>query len=101
MVVGAAGVWLGYPIADPIVGLLIAAAILVIVWQSGKLVFTRLLDSVEPDVIEEIPGFGKTTLLAQWRAAEEDDRTFAWVTLDVGDKDPVELPSYKGKGASR
>jgi LuxR family maltose regulon positive regulatory protein len=46
-------------------------------------------------------GFGKTTLLAQWRAAEEDDRPFAWVTLDVGDKDPVELPSYKGKGASR
>lgn len=54
VLVGAAGVWLGYPIADPIVGLLIAAAILVIVWQSGKLVFTRLLDGVEPDVIEEI-----------------------------------------------
>jgi cation diffusion facilitator family transporter len=54
VVVGAAGVWLGYPVADPIVGLLIAAAILVIVWQSGKMVFTRLLDGVEPDVIEEI-----------------------------------------------
>jgi len=35
---GAVGVWLGYPLADPIVGLLIAAAILVIVWQSGKAV---------------------------------------------------------------
>jgi cation diffusion facilitator family transporter len=54
VVVGAAGVWLGYPIADPIVGLLIAAAILGIVWQSGKMVFTRLLDGVEPGVIEEI-----------------------------------------------
>jgi cation diffusion facilitator family transporter len=54
VVVGAAGVWLGYPAADPIVGLLIAAAILVIVWQSGKMVFTRLLDGVEPGVIEEI-----------------------------------------------
>jgi len=51
---GATGVWLGYPLADPIVGLLIAAAILVIVWQSGKAVFTRLLDGVEPEVIEEI-----------------------------------------------
>jgi divalent metal cation (Fe/Co/Zn/Cd) transporter len=40
--------------ADPIVGLLIAAAILVIVWQSGKMVFTRLLDGVEPGIIEEI-----------------------------------------------
>src|SRR5215208_4130326 len=51
---GAIGVWLGYPIADPIVGLLIAAAILVIVWQSGKAVFTRLLDGVDPEVLEEI-----------------------------------------------
>ncbi len=51
---GAVGVWLGYPLADPIVGLLIAAAILVIVWQSGKAVFTRLLDGVEPEVVGEI-----------------------------------------------
>jgi cation diffusion facilitator family transporter len=47
-------VWLGFPLADPIVGLIIAAAILVIVWQSGKTVFTRLLDGVDPQVIEEI-----------------------------------------------
>jgi cation diffusion facilitator family transporter len=51
---GAIGVWLGYPLADPIAGLLIAAAILVIVWQSGKAVFTRMLDGVEPEVVEEI-----------------------------------------------
>src|SRR5215210_2709873 len=51
---GAIGVWFGYPIADPIVGLLITAAILLIVWQSGKAVFTRLLDGVDPEVIEEI-----------------------------------------------
>src|SRR5215204_7679652 len=51
---GAVGVWLGYPLADPIVGLLIAAAILVIVWHSGKAVFTCLLDGVEPEAIEEI-----------------------------------------------
>ncbi|MBA3491613.1 MAG: cation transporter [Rubrobacteraceae bacterium] len=54
VLVGAVGVWLGYPLADPIVGLLIATAILVIVWQSGKAVFTRLLDGVEPEAIEEI-----------------------------------------------
>ena len=54
VVVGSAGVWLGYPLADPIVGLIIAAAILVIVWQSGKTVFTRLLDGVDPKVLEEI-----------------------------------------------
>ena len=54
VLLGAVGVWLGYPLADPIVGLLIAAAILLIVWQSGKAVFTRLLDGVEPEAIEEI-----------------------------------------------
>ena len=54
VLVGAIGVWLGYPIADPIVGLLITAAIMVIVWQSGKVVFTRLLDGVDPEVIDEI-----------------------------------------------
>lgn len=54
VLIGAVGLWLGYPLADPIVGLLIAAAILVIVWQSGKAVFTRLLDGVDPSVIDEI-----------------------------------------------
>src|SRR5215203_5755573 len=54
VLLGALGVWLGYPLADPIVGLLIAGAILVIVWQSGKMVFTRLLDGVDPSLIGEI-----------------------------------------------
>jgi len=51
---GAAGVWLGYPLADPVVGLLITAIILRIVWESGKSVFTRLLDGVNPEVLDEI-----------------------------------------------
>jgi cation diffusion facilitator family transporter len=54
VLLGAVGVWLGYPLADPIVGLLITLAILGIVWQSGKTVFTRLLDGVDSEVIEEI-----------------------------------------------
>jgi cation diffusion facilitator family transporter len=51
---GAVGVWLGYPLADPIVGLLITAAIFAIVIQSGKSIFTRMLDGAEPGVIDEI-----------------------------------------------
>jgi cation diffusion facilitator family transporter len=54
VLVGAIGVWLGYPLADPIVGFLISLAILVIVWQSGKAIFTRLLDGVDPEIVEEI-----------------------------------------------
>ncbi len=51
---GVVGVWLGYPLADPIVGLLITIAILKIVWDSGKSVFTRLLDGVDPQIVDEI-----------------------------------------------
>ena len=54
VVLGAAGVWLGFPLADPIIGLLITLAIFGIVWQSSKAVFTRMLDGVEPHVIDEI-----------------------------------------------
>ena len=51
---GALGVWLGYPLADPLIGLLITLAILRIVWQSARSIFTRMLDGVEPEVIDEI-----------------------------------------------
>ena len=50
----AVGVWLGYPLTDAIIGLVITVAILPIVWQSGKAVFTRLLDGVDPKVTDEI-----------------------------------------------
>lgn len=33
------------------------------------------------------PGFGKTTLLAQWLAAEDSQRRVAWLALDAGDAD--------------
>lgn len=49
---GAAGVWMGYPAADPAIGLLITLVILRLVWQSGRMVFTRLLDGVEPELLD-------------------------------------------------
>ncbi|MRS12455.1 MAG: cation transporter [Actinobacteria bacterium] len=51
---GAIGVALGFPLADPIAGLLITASILRIVWQSGKAVLTRVADGVDPEVVDEI-----------------------------------------------
>jgi len=50
--VGAAGVRLGYPVADPIVGIVITLVILHLVWASARAVFTRMLDGVEPGVLE-------------------------------------------------
>ncbi len=54
VLVGAGGVWAGFPDADPIVGILITLMILWIVWESGRTVFTRMLDGVEPELVEEI-----------------------------------------------
>jgi LuxR family transcriptional regulator, maltose regulon positive regulatory protein len=37
------------------------------------------------------PGFGKTTLVAQWRCSPVNRKPFAWVSLDRADNDPVRL----------
>ena len=52
---GAVEVWLGFPLADPIVGLVISAAILRIVVETSKFVFSRFLDGVELEVPDEVP----------------------------------------------
>lgn len=36
-------------------------------------------------------GYGKTTLLAQWRASRDETRPFAWISLGAEDKDPLRL----------
>lgn len=48
------GVWLGYPLADPIIGLIMTAAIFKIVWESSVVVITRMLDGVDPDLVDKI-----------------------------------------------
>jgi cation diffusion facilitator family transporter len=63
VVAGAIGVWLGFPLADPLVGAIITVLIFGIVWQSARAVFTRALDGVEPEITvllrhtgEHVPG---------------------------------------------
>ncbi len=50
----AIGVWLGYPLADPLVGAIITVLIARIVWQSGKAVLIRALDGVDPHLVDKI-----------------------------------------------
>lgn len=52
VVLGAVGVALGFPAADPIIGLIIAAAILVVMVVAARDVFARLLDSVDPALVD-------------------------------------------------
>lgn len=54
VLVGATGVWLGYPLADALIGILITLMILGVVWQSARAVFLRMLDGVEPRVLDAI-----------------------------------------------
>ncbi len=42
-------------------------------------------------LVDAPAGFGKTTLVAQWRLSEAESRPFAWVSLDSGDNDPGRL----------
>jgi len=46
------------------------------------------------------PGFGKTTLLAEWAAAD-DGPAVAWLSLDEADNDPARFFAYLGEALRR
>ena len=54
VVAGVIGVWLGFPLADPIVGLLISAAIAVLLWGTVRDVGRRLMDGVDPGLTRRV-----------------------------------------------
>jgi cation diffusion facilitator family transporter len=63
VVLGAIGVMAGFPLADPIVGLLITVAILAVLRSAARDVYRRLMDAVDPDLVGaaeaalgEVPG---------------------------------------------
>jgi cation diffusion facilitator family transporter len=49
---GAVGVWLGWPQADPVVGLLITVAILVVLRSAARDVYLRLMDAVDESLVD-------------------------------------------------
>jgi cation diffusion facilitator family transporter len=71
---GALGGWLGYPLADPAVGLLITVAILSLIWQAGRMMVIRAVDGVDPEVLadlrhaaQHVPGVQAVTeVQARW-----------------------------------
>jgi cation diffusion facilitator family transporter len=50
---GAGGVALGFPLADPIVGLLITVAILAVLRTAARDVYRRLMDAVDPALVDQ------------------------------------------------
>ncbi|CPX03382.1 transporter ydbO [Mycobacteroides abscessus] len=61
VVLGAAGVALGYPLADPVIGLVITVAILAVLRTAVRDVFRRLMDGVDPSLVDA----AETALAAQ------------------------------------
>ncbi|WP_199755063.1 cation diffusion facilitator family transporter [Amycolatopsis sp. WAC 04197] len=74
VVLGAAGVAFGFPMADPIIGLAITVAILFVLRDAAKEVFRRLMDAVDPADVDraeraaaEVPGvLGTRDLRMRW-----------------------------------
>lgn len=51
---GAVGAYFNYPVIDPIVGLFITVIILHTIWESGQEVFKRMLDGIDPAIVEQV-----------------------------------------------
>ena len=60
----------------------------------------RLLDRLGRGAMSKLtlvsapPGFGKTTLVAQWIAAQGAERSTAWVSLEPADNEPTTFWAY-------
>lgn len=54
VLVGAIGVWMGHPLADPIVGLLITLAIAVVLKNAARDVYLRLMDAVDERLVADV-----------------------------------------------
>ena len=72
---GVLGVWLGYPLLDPIIGLGIGAAILIIVWKSARDIYYRVMDAVDPEITELV----KNTASGVQDVKEVNNIAIRWV----------------------
>jgi cation diffusion facilitator family transporter len=52
VVLGAIGVMLGFPLADPIVGLVISAAIMILLSGTIRSIGRRLMDGIDPELVD-------------------------------------------------
>src|SRR5712692_4155073 len=53
VLLGAAGAWLGFPQADPIIGILITIAILLVLRDAALQIWRRLMDAVDPQLVQQ------------------------------------------------
>jgi len=58
----------------------------------GALIERLGADDTDIVAVTAPPGYGKTTMLAEW--VSSDERRCAWLSLDARDNDPVVLLTY-------
>jgi cation diffusion facilitator family transporter len=75
VVVGALGVLAGFPLADPIVGLLITVAILFVLRGAAADIYRRLMDAVEPELV----GTAEASLRATPGVRDVEDLRLRWI----------------------
>lgn len=54
VLIAVAGTWLGFPIVDPIIGLLIGIAIVFIAREATIAMWHRLMDAVDPELVHKV-----------------------------------------------
>jgi cation diffusion facilitator family transporter len=75
VVFGAIGVMLGFPLADPIVGLIISAVIIVLLWGTVRSIGRRLMDGIEPELVDR----AETALTASTGVLDVRKLQLRWV----------------------
>ena len=75
VVAGALGVLAGFPLADPIVGLLITVAILFVLKSAATDIYRRLMDAVDPALVDA----ADAALLAVPGVLDVDDLRLRWI----------------------
>jgi cation diffusion facilitator family transporter len=95
VLVGAIAVALGAPWADPAVGLVITAAIVIVGYRAVQSVGQRLLDAVDPAIVERIAaivgGVAGVVSVTEVRARWVGHRLLAQVRLSVDGALPVTM----------
>ncbi|HET8595102.1 MAG TPA: cation diffusion facilitator family transporter [Intrasporangium sp.] len=96
VLVGAGGVALGWNWADPAVGLLITVAILLVLRTAARDVFRRLMDGVEPELLDA----AETALAAVPGVLATDDVRMRWVGHEVHAEAVIEVDPGLSLGAA-
>ena len=106
VVIGAIGIGLGFPLADPIIGLLISTTIFVLLWGTIRSIGRRLMDGIEPELLdraehalEDTPGLeGVGTVRLRWSGHRLSGD--AVVILD-GDRTLADIQDITAEAESR